>query len=108
MHAKRITAAVTALSLALLCGCRGTGSIYSNFREISRIEIITTIGIDRAGEGADVTISSGRSPEGGQRLLMSRRGASVEQAMLSLQDYASSEELFFEHLEYFLVGEDTA
>ena len=108
MHAKRLTAGVTALALALLSGCRGTGSIYSNFREISRIEIITTIGIDRAGEGADVTISSGRSPEGGQRLLMSRRGASVEQAMLSLQDYASSEELFFEHLEYFLVGEDTA
>lgn len=108
MHAKRITAAATALSLALLSGCRSTESIYSNFREISRIEIITTVGIDRAGEGADVTISSGRSPEGGRRLLMSRRGESVEQAMLSLQDYASSEELFFEHLEYFLVGEDTA
>ncbi len=104
---KKVTAAALALSLALLSGCSG-GSIYANYREIDRLLIIQTIGIDRGADGGVVlSISAGRL--GGEpSVCMRAEGPSISEARDLLQNYAPNEVLFYSHINCVVIGEGAA
>lgn len=106
---KRFFRILTILIMCLsLSGCGDGGSIYSNYREVEQLQLIRTLGIDRPGELVEVTISSGRAAGEGQGSLLSLRGASVAEAMQSMDDYASGKQLFYAHARHLIIGEETA
>lgn len=55
-----------------------------------------------------LTVSTGKGLEGEDALLLSRPGTTVRAAMDAVQNYASSEDLFYAHTRYILIGEDAA
>ena len=107
---KRRAAVAAAVTAAMLLGGCSSGSIYTNYREIEQLRLIQTVGFDGAGggEGVTLTLSSGRGLDGEQALLFSCWGRTVREAMDRVQDYASSEEIFYAHTRYILIGEETA
>lgn len=107
---KRRAAVAAAVTAAMLLGGCSSGSIYTNYREIEQLRLIQTVGFDGAGggEGVTLTLSSGRGLDGEQALLFSCWGRTVHEAMGRVQDYASSEDIFYAHTRYILIGEETA
>lgn len=106
------------ITIILMCivlfqsGCEAeSGSIYANYRDVAQLQLIQTVGIDIDEENNSfqrMTISSGKAAGNGTRLLMSRSAPSLSTAMESLQDYASSQTLFYDHARYVLIGKDAA
>ncbi len=121
----RCLAAVCAL--CLLCGCSG-GSIYSNYRELEQLMVIQTMGFDTDSEGFELSVSSGSgsgggggsgsesggSSGGGQQSgasKVARLHAKAESLILAqdkIQDYSASEQLFFAHTSYIVLGSEAA
>ena len=84
-------------------GC--TLSVYNNYRELERLQVIETVGFDAAEDGG-VTLSisaSGREP-----VRASASAQSVTEAMQELQDRSRSDELFFSGTGCILLGEAAA
>jgi spore germination protein KC len=100
---------VLLLCLALsLSGCSGTGSIYTNYREIEQLQVIQTLGVDVNAQGVTVSVSSGTDQEKTHATLMCATGPTILLAMDKLQDYAAEEDLYYAHVNYFLIGEEAA
>lgn len=100
---------VICILLSGMSGCKNSGSIYSNYREVEHLQLIRSIGIDNDPDGnVRLSISSGKGAEDNSSVLMSRSGPSIATAIDSLQDYASSQELFYAHTKFFLIGQDAA
>jgi len=100
-----------ALSLLPLCaGCGAdSGTIYANYRELENIEIVQTLGLDRAvGGGYTVTVSAGAGGQDEKPLIISGKGGSIPAAMEQVQRSCDKEELFYAHTRYVLVGERAA
>jgi len=95
------------LAIFFLCGCSRGGSIYANYREISQLQIIQTIGLDSGG-GVVVTAWSTAGPGGTSPMLISRSGPSVPHTMDYLQDFAARENLFYSHINKVIFGEEAA
>ena len=99
----RRRAAALFLCFALtLTGC-GSGSIYSTFRAVEQMLVIHTIGIDKTPDGLELTIAAGKSGEG-ELVRMKAAGPTISAARDRLEDYASDEDLFFSHTNYFVLG----
>ena len=58
MKLPRVLAAALAAA-AVLSGCSPDGSVYSNLREIEKLQVIQTMGFDLAQGRVTVSISSG-------------------------------------------------
>ena len=94
-------------ALTFLCGCSRNNSIYANYREISQLQIIQTIGLDSDG-GVVVTAWSTAGLGSNSPMLISRSGPSVPHTMDYLQDFAARENLFYSHISKVIVGEEAA
>lgn len=105
---KQFIALVLALSLTVLSGCAGTGSVYTNYREIEQMMLIRTLGFDRTDGQLRTSISGGEKGEYTGYTRMSAQGDSVSAALDVLQDYTSWEELYYAHTKYVLVGQTLA
>lgn len=93
----------------LFSGCQGSHSIYSNFREISQLQVIRTMGVDSEEKGkVSVTVASSVGANDEPPSLISRSGSSISQALESIQDYSSKEYIFYAHTNNVLIGEDFA
>lgn len=108
MKKRFIVALIIICILPSLAGCARSGTIYSNYREVEQLQLIRAVGIDAESGDVRLTISSGEHGEGGNSMLLSRSGASLELAANSLQDYAAGQELFYDHTQYFLFGQKAA
>ena len=102
-------AGILMLALALLLsGCsKAGGSMYSNRREIERLQSVQVLGLDSAGEGIRLSLSCALPSEEGAAVL-SREGGSFLQCLRSLENYAADRELYYAHAQYLLLGEDFA
>lgn len=105
-------AVAAALSMALMlsaAGC-GSGTIYSNYREIEEMQVIQTLGVDADDRNGEILVSAatGMPANASAPILLNAAGPSVTIAMTALQDYASSEYLFYAHTRFFVLGEDAA
>lgn len=96
---------VVALCLTL-SGC--TGSIFSNYREISTLQPVQTLGYDFAGGDYTATISTGEGLEEQPAVLISRKGKTIADCFESIENYSAKNELYFDQTRYLLLGESAA
>lgn len=118
---KIIAAIVCAAVLVFQSGC-SSGSIYSNYREIEQLMIIQTMGFDISPEGYRLSVSASNSSSGGSdtqgggggsvgKSSIVRMGAQAKTLTLAqdiIQDYSASEQLFFQHTAYIVIGVEAA
>lgn len=105
---KRICAAVCCtVQLLCLSGCTGT-TIFSDFHEIEKIEIIRTLGIDVGEEGVCLTADSGVGLNGTPPRLYHQQAPTLAAAVSILENTYPDRQPFFTHAENLLIGEEAA
>lgn len=105
---RRITALLLAgLAALTLTGCRRGPGLLPYAREIEDMELMQTLGVDRAGEGqVEVTASSGSGdPAEGAATVVSGQAGTISAAVLGMQGEGSSY-LYFGHVGQLLLGEE--
>ena len=85
----------------LLTGC---GLLSAERREVEELRLVETMGLDPAGDGLLLSLSSSGTGEEGPRSYCGA-GPSLNQAMESLRSRSPGEQLFCGHLQTILVGE---
>ncbi len=104
---KLIYIIIISLLLSLLSGCSLTGSVYENYRELEQIRLIEVMGID--SDGGNTTLSIAAGPGVGEKkspVLMNSTASSITGAISALQDYATSEDLYYAHTQYLIFGSE--
>ena len=77
--------------LLSLSGCSG---IYSNFRELERLLVIQTMGIDFAEEGVGISLASGANSDGSSPVRLFSTGVSVTSAVATFSATLRSRSCF--------------
>ncbi len=104
---KRLICTVLALCCPLLSAC---GGIDSNYREVEQLLVIQAMGFDEADGGVTLSVSSGSGGMGGQseasqeNVRMKASAATLPVAQELIEDHSASEELFFDHTSYIVIG----
>ena len=96
------------LLMLLLTGCSSAGGVYSNYRDIEKLQLVQTIGLDFDDDGVTLSISSGNSPKNPSPTVISCHAPSISSAMDKIQNYTAKEEFFYAHTRYVIIGESTA
>lgn len=91
--------------LLSLSGCSG---IYSNFRELERLLVIQTMGIDYAEEGVGISLASGAKSDGSSPVRLFSTGVSITSAIAHILSYSQEQELFLSHTSHVVLGEEAA
>ena len=108
MGTRKLLPLLAALVLLTQPGCTA-GGIYTNYQELSQLQLIQTLGIDsRAPEGVRLSVASGADVSERAPAILSAEGRSVSEAMERLQKYSPRESLYFAHTQFLLLGEDCA
>ena len=89
----------------LLCGC---GSLYAQRREVERLRLAETLGLDAAPAGVLLSLACASGPGEEGAACYSAPGASVSEAMERLRSRSPEEPLFCGHLQHILLGEQLA
>ena len=105
---RRRRALALLLAAGMLCSGCSTGAISSNYRAVEDLELIQTIGVDRAPEGVCLSAATGKVGEGEAPKRMTQSGVSMLAALNQLQDRTPSAELFYAQTSYLLLGEEAA
>lgn len=106
---RKIIAAVCGICCLLLSGC---GSIHTENTEVGRLLIIQAMGFDACLDGVVLSVSSGSDGMGGQseasqeNLRMRAAAKTLLEAQEFIRDHSASQELFFAHTSYILIGEN--
>ena len=100
---KRLVAWVVLLSL--LAGCGRSAVPYA--REMGDMALLRTMGLDVAGDGVELTVSTGKQSGGRPALVLSASGPSVAAASRSVQGLGDSY-VYFGHVDQMLLGEELA
>ena len=88
------------LAAGMLCSGCSTGAISSNYRAVEDLELIQTIGVDRAPEGVCLSAATGKACENEAPKRMTQSGVSMLAALDQLQDRTQTS--------YLLLGEEAA
>ena len=88
----------------LLSGCVG---LYAERREVERLRLVETMGLDPAPDGLRMSLCSSGTREEGPACY-SGAGASLSDALERLRSRSAEEDLFCGHLQHILVGQDYA
>lgn len=104
---RRIISIMLLCSTVLLGGCSG-GSLYSNYREVEQLSVIETMGFDTSPRGVVLSVSSGAPVGGSTRTCLTAEDKSITLARDKIQEYSASEQLFFAHTAFIVIGGDTA
>ena len=91
--------------LSLLSGCGSGGGIYANYRSLSELETVSTLGLDRASDGLILSASADRGGEESAPTVLCRHGQDLRQGLDALQHYAADRQLFFAHTSFLLLGD---
>lgn len=91
-----------------LSGCGSAGSIRESYSELSRLQLIQTIGLDGGSEELTLTVASGEQSDGLSPSVVSQSAGSMVEAINDIQDHDPSEQVFFSHVRYVIAGEEYA
>jgi Ger(x)C family germination protein len=98
-----------ALVLSALVGCSKSGSVYNSYREVEQLRLVQTVGIDKSGGEIALSVSTGQgASEATAPILMTAQAQSITGAMALLQDYSVSEDLYYAHTKYIILGAGAA
>ena len=92
--------------MLLLSGCGWT--LEADRHDVERLLLIQTMGLDKRGEGIEMSVSSGLGEEDSPALVMSAPAAGIEEAIARLQDFSPENQLFYAHVQYLLLGTEAA
>lgn len=96
------------ICIALLPSLGGCNSIYSNYREIENLLVVSSVGFDRSGsDGTRFSLASS-AEDNGPPIRMAAGGSSITNAMERIRNYSSQEDIFYPHVEHILLGEAAA
>ena len=100
------TIKLTALILGLLslCGC-SQNRIFANYRELDQTELIQTMGMDKIGDEAFVTVATGVE-EKGSFTIFTGKAATIANALSQIHTFPTKRYLFFGHTTNLLIGSD--
>ena len=93
------------LLLAVQGGC---GALSGDRKDVERLLLIQTMGLDSADGRLEMSVSSGMGPEETPALVMSTQADGIEDAIARLQNFSPENQLFYAHVQYLLLGEDAA
>ena len=96
------------LALSLLGGCAERRGVRANYRALEDLQLVETLGLDRAERGALTLSASGKVSSEGMPLILQAQGGSLTQGLEALQDRALSGQVFFAHTQYIVLGEACA
>ena len=94
--------------ICLLLSLSGCSGIYSNFRELERLLVIQTMGIDYAEEGVGISLASGAKSDGSSPVRLFSPGVSITSAIAHILSYSQEQELFLSHTSHVVLGEEAA
>lgn len=94
------------IALMQLSGC--TQGSFSDQLDIERLLPVQALGFDRDGEGVAVTLSTGKELQNTSPLVMKSLASGIEPALIRLQDYSPQDELYYDHVQYIILGESMA
>lgn len=83
------------------------GGIYENYREIERLSVVDTMGIDRTPGGVKLCFAASSLAEDGSAVL-SGSGDGIEGAIEDIKKRSGDRELFCRQIEYIMIGEASA
>ena len=104
---KKAVILLLALSLLALPGCSGT-SIYTNYHEVEDLELIRTVGVDKAANQVEVTICSGVGLSGSAPKMYTNRARTLSTALSVIQKEPVGKEMYYAHTEHLVIGEEAA
>lgn len=91
----------------LLCGgCQG--SIYSNYRDVERLQPVQTLGIDAQNGSVCVAVAAGEGQGEGIPAVLRQSAESVETALVQLQNAFPEAQPYYAHVQYILFGSQAA
>ena len=94
--------------ICLILSLSGCSGIYSNFRELERLLVIQTMGIDYAEEGVGLSLASGAKSDGSSPVRLFSTGVSITSAIAHILSYSQEQELFLSHTSHVVLGEEAA
>ena len=94
--------------ICLILSLSGCSGIYSNFRELERLLVIQTMGIDYADEGVGLSLASGAKSDGSSPVRLFSTGVSITSAIAHILSYSQEQELFLSHTSHVVLGEEAA
>ncbi len=97
---------IGSLLLSQLTGC--TSGAFSDQPDIERLLPVQTLGFDREGSGMVVTLSTGKELQSASPLVMQSLSSGIEAALTRLQDYSPEDQLYYDHIQYIMLGESVA
>ena len=92
------------LFILLLAGCGGR----ADFRDVADLQLIQTLGYDRSGDIVTLSASTGAGPEALPTAVLRGSGRSIGEALDALRRCSESEDLFFAHVRFVVVGGEAA
>ena len=101
---KKIFTVLLCFPVLFLNACSG---IYENFREIERLSVVDTMGIDRIPGGVKLCFAA-FSLSDDEKAVLSGSGDSIETAIEQIKKHSGDRELFCRQIEYILIGENSA
>lgn len=94
------------IPLTQLTGC--SQEFLSDQLDIERFLPVQTMGFDKDGDTLTVSLSTGGEQSSSSSLVMKSPAPNVESALTRLQDYSPVDELYYEHVQYIILGESLA
>ena len=101
---KKILCVFLCLPALFLSAC---GGIYENFREIERLSVVDTMGIDRIPGGVKLCFAA-TSLSKDDSAVLSGSGEGIESAIEHMEKRSGDRELFCRQTEYIIIGENSA
>lgn len=92
--------------LVHLSGC--TQGKFTDQRDIERLLPVQTMGFDREDSGISVTLSTSSILNNTSPIILTGLASSIETALTRLQDYSPKDDLYLDHVQYIILGEDMA
>lgn len=104
---KKKTAFFLTLCLLFLPGCSGT-SIYTDYHEVEDLELIRSVGVDKAANQVEITICSGVGLSGSAPKMYTNKAKTLSTALTVIQKEPVGKKMYYAHTEHFIIGEEAA
>ena len=95
-----------AIPLFHLSGC--SQGRFTDQRDIERLLPVQTIGFDREGSGISVTLATSSILDDAEPMVLTGTASGIETALVRLQDYSPKDDLYLDHIQYIIIGEEMA
>lgn len=97
----------TMMAAMSLSGCSNT-TIYYEYREVEKLELIRSLGVDLEDDEVSVTACNGLGLSGAKPKIIHKKAKSIAAALDIMQNNPSGREPIYSHTDHMIIGEDAA